>query len=89
MKRILSWFLVLTLLLGTLPALAEPAPADAAEAAGLPAVGDVVEIEPRPDGTAWITAIAPRRNYIIRRASNLSKEFQIIASNLDLSIVLL
>ena len=43
MKRILSWFLVLMLLLGTLPALAEPAPADAAEAAGLPAVGDVVE----------------------------------------------
>ena len=51
------------------------------------AVGDVVEIEPRPDGTAWITAIAPRRNYIIRRASNLSKEFQIIASNLDQAVL--
>ena len=43
MKRILSLFLVLTLVLSALPALAEPAPADAAEAAGLPSVGDVVE----------------------------------------------
>ncbi len=43
MKRLLSLFLVLTLLLGTLSALAEPAPADAAAAAGLPAAGDVVE----------------------------------------------
>ena len=43
MKRLLSLFLVLTLLLGTLSVLAEPAPADAAEAAGLPAAGDVVE----------------------------------------------
>ena len=43
MKRILSLFLVLALVLSTLPALAEPAPADAAEAAGLPSVGDVVE----------------------------------------------
>ena len=43
MKRILSLFLVLALAVSTLPALAEPAPADAAEAAGLPAVGDVVE----------------------------------------------
>ena len=43
MKRILSLFLALTLVLSALPALAEPAPADTAEAAGLPAVGDVVE----------------------------------------------
>ena len=43
MKKLLSLFLVLTLLLGTLSALAEPAPAGAAEAAGLPAAGDVVE----------------------------------------------
>lgn len=51
------------------------------------AVGDVVTCEPREDGTAWITAIEPRRNYIIRRASNLSKEFQIIASNLDQAVL--
>ena len=48
------------------------------------AVGDRVEIDlGAPDGTAFITAIAPRRNYIIRRASNLSKDAHIIAANLD------
>lgn len=48
------------------------------------AVGDVVEIgEQGPDGVAFITRIEPRRNYIIRRASNLSKEAHIIASNID------
>lgn len=47
------------------------------------AVGDDVEIEINPSGTAFITRIEPRRNYIIRRASNLSKEAHIIASNLD------
>lgn len=48
------------------------------------AVGDRVTLsEPGPDGTALITAIQPRRNYIIRRASNLSKEAHIIASNVD------
>ena len=51
------------------------------------AVGDEVTLEPKPDGTAFIKAIAPRRNYIIRRASNLSKEFQIIASNLDMALL--
>ncbi|MBP5561132.1 MAG: ribosome small subunit-dependent GTPase A [Muribaculaceae bacterium] len=50
-------------------------------------VGDVVTLEPKPDGTAFINAIEPRRNYIIRRASNLSKEFQIIASNLDMALL--
>lgn len=51
------------------------------------AVGDVVRLEPKPDGTAMITTIDERRNYIIRRASNLSKEFQIIASNLDQAVL--
>lgn len=51
------------------------------------AVGDEVTLELKPDGTAFITAIAPRRNYIIRRASNLSREFQIIGSNLDLTML--
>lgn len=46
-------------------------------------VGDRVSVAENPDGTAFITAIEPRRNYIIRRASNLSKESHIIASNLD------
>lgn len=48
------------------------------------AVGDHVTLgAPGPDGTAYITAITPRRNYIIRRASNLSKESHIIAANID------
>ncbi len=49
------------------------------------AVGDRVTITENPDGSAFITAIEPRKNYIIRRASNLSKEAHIIAANLDLA----
>ena len=47
------------------------------------AVGDHVTVVPNNDGSAFITEIAPRRNYIIRRASNLSKQAHILASNLD------
>ncbi|MDE7387307.1 MAG: ribosome small subunit-dependent GTPase A [Muribaculaceae bacterium] len=49
------------------------------------AVGDHVQIMPNSDGTAFITAIKPRVNYIIRRASNLSKESHILAANLDMA----
>ncbi|MBR5117384.1 MAG: ribosome small subunit-dependent GTPase A [Muribaculaceae bacterium] len=51
------------------------------------AVGDNVEIEVKEDGTAFIRSIMPRRNYIIRRASNLSREFQILAANLDMAVL--
>ena len=47
------------------------------------AVGDHVSITVNNDGTAYITQISPRKNYIIRRASNLSKEAHIIAANID------
>ncbi len=47
------------------------------------AVGDRVDVTRGDDGSAYITAIHPRENYIIRRASNLSKEAHILASNLD------
>lgn len=47
------------------------------------AVGDHVTVLLNTDGSAYITEIAPRRNYIIRRASNLSKEASILAANLD------
>lgn len=47
------------------------------------AVGDRVTVVPNNDGSAFITEIAERRNYIIRRASNLSKQAHILASNLD------
>ena len=52
------------------------------------AVGDIVDTaEPGPDGTAFITGIHPRRNYIIRKASNLSKEAHIIAANIDCAML--
>lgn len=48
------------------------------------AVGDRVTFSaPDADGASFITAIAPRHNYIIRRASNLSKESHILAANID------
>ena len=47
------------------------------------AVGDHVTIVPNNEGTAFITEIADRRNYIIRKASNLSKQSHIIAANVD------
>ncbi len=47
------------------------------------AVGDRVTLMENPDGTAYITEIMPRTNYIIRRASNLSKEASILAANVD------
>lgn len=47
------------------------------------AVGDNVSISKNDDGTAFITAIEPRSNYIIRKASNLSKEAHILAANID------
>ena len=46
-------------------------------------VGDRVIFETNPDGTAFITEIEDRTNYIVRRASNLSKYSHILAANLD------
>lgn len=47
------------------------------------AVGDYVQIILNQEGTAFISEIEDRKNYIIRRASNLSKQSHIIAANLD------
>lgn len=47
------------------------------------AVGDHVRIAHAADDADYIVAVEPRRNYIIRRASNLSKESHILATNLD------
>ena len=47
------------------------------------AVGDRVLIVTNPEGTAFITEIEDRRNYIIRRSQNLSKQSHIIAANVD------
>lgn len=46
-------------------------------------VGDYVSIVMNPEGTAFITEIEDRRNYIVRKASNLSKQSHILAANLD------
>lgn len=48
------------------------------------AVGDIVDFELNVDGTAMIHAIQDRRNYIVRRSSNLSKQVHILAANIDL-----
>ncbi len=50
------------------------------------AVGDRVRYEETPGGVT-VTGIEPRRNYLIRRASNLSKEAHVIASNLDRALI--
>ena len=47
------------------------------------AVGDRVKIVINAEGTAFITEIEDRRNYIIRKSSNLSKQSHIIAANVD------
>lgn len=49
------------------------------------AVGDNVEFQLEIDEVAWITKIEPRRNYLIRKAVNLSRESHIIASNVDVA----
>ncbi len=52
-------------------------------------VGDWVDIELNADNTAFITRIHERKNYIIRRSSNLSKESHIIAANLDQALLII
>ena len=52
------------------------------------AVGDRVVIDINKEGTAFITEIEERKNYIIRRASNLSKQSHIIAANLDQAMLI-
>lgn len=47
------------------------------------AVGDGVEICVNAEGQALITAIDDRRNYLVRRSTNLSKQSHIIAANVD------
>ena len=47
------------------------------------AVGDQVTIERQADGTTWITSVLPRRNYIVRKSTNLSKQSHILAANID------
>ena len=50
-------------------------------------VGDYVTFERNREGTAFIDNILPRRNYIIRKAINLSKQSHILAANIDLCLL--
>lgn len=52
------------------------------------AVGDMVKIAHAADDAYYIKEIIPRKNYIIRRASNLSKESHILAANIDLAFLI-
>ncbi|MDR1875989.1 MAG: ribosome small subunit-dependent GTPase A [Flavobacteriaceae bacterium] len=51
------------------------------------AVGDKVDYELEKNSVAWITKIYPRKNYLIRKSVNLSKETHILASNIDLACI--
>jgi ribosome biogenesis GTPase / thiamine phosphate phosphatase len=52
------------------------------------AVGDIVVLIPDDEeGTAVIEIIKDRKNYIIRRASNLSKQSHILAANIDQAVL--
>lgn len=52
------------------------------------AVGDRVEIIVNQEGTAFINSIDDRRNYIVRKSQNLSKQSHIIAANVDQAFLL-
>lgn len=53
------------------------------------AVGDEVEFEFEPlKETGIITKIHPRKNYLIRKSVNLSKQIHIIAANIDVAFLL-
>jgi ribosome biogenesis GTPase len=53
------------------------------------AVGDWVHIDVNREGTAFITEIEDRKNYIIRKSQNLSKQSHIIAANLDQAMLVI
>jgi ribosome biogenesis GTPase len=54
------------------------------------AVGDKVHFERTPEHTSGIiTEVLERKNYILRKASNLSKQSQIIAANIDQAFLMI
>ncbi len=52
------------------------------------AVGDRVNFELNKEGFAFIDRILERRNYMIRKSINLSKQAHILATNLDLALLI-
>ena len=52
------------------------------------AIGDHVEVTTLEDGTHWITELYDRKNYIIRRSTNLSYASHILAANVDMAALI-
>lgn len=52
------------------------------------AIGDHVEVTKLEDGTHWITELHDRKNYIVRRSTNLSYASHILAANVDMAALI-
>ena len=52
------------------------------------AIGDYVEVTKNEDGTNWITELCDRKNYIVRRSTNLSYASHILAANVDMAALI-
>ena len=52
------------------------------------AVGDRVILGEQTGETVYITEIEDRKNYIVRKPTNLSKQLHILAANIDLALLL-
>lgn len=52
------------------------------------AIGDYVEVTTLDDGTRWITEVHDRKNYIVRRSTNLSYASHILAANVDMAALI-
>ena len=52
------------------------------------AIGDNVEIAQAEDGTNWITELYDRKNYIVRRSTNLSYASHILAATVDMAALI-
>ena len=52
------------------------------------AIGDHVEVVTNEDGTNWITELYDRKNYIVRRSTNLSYASHILAANIDMAALI-
>lgn len=54
------------------------------------AVGDVVDFKIQKDKSVGvITAIHKRKNYLLRKSTNLSKQFHVIAANIDFAFLMI
>lgn len=52
------------------------------------AIGDYVEVLQGDDATMWITEVQDRKNYIVRRSTNLSYASHILAANVDMAALI-